>query len=445
MIDTNQIVYIPVDSIIPHPNNPRKDVGDVSELAESIKVNGIMQNLTVVPAEEGGKYYALIGHRRLAAAKQAGLAKVPCVVTDGLDLSEQVSIMLAENMQRADLTIIEQAEGIQMMLDLGDTVSSIAHKTGLSETTVRRRRELMDYSKEDVAASIERGATIADYDKIRSVNDPEKRAKLITLMGTNNFEWTYKNFIADQQRHEFRDRSSKWADGFAKRVDKADYSQYNRVKTIYSEDNMTMPGDYDESKEYVYTADYYVEIWVKREPHIETAEEAAEREAKEAAQRDLADRKARLNEMFEAMHKRRAEFVQNFAHFPKCTAAKELDYVYKITEILISADVDGVSGDFYLDDFAKFFEIDMPETVSNEAQYALELINDARCSGARKFLLYAYFKLECGGNTYDYRLVYRKNGRLLYLYDVLKVCGFEISDEEQAVLDGTHELYTKEG
>ena len=66
-----QVREININHIKPHPDNPRKDVGDVTELAKSIKVNGIMQNLTVVPAAEG--YKALIGHRRLAAAKKAGL------------------------------------------------------------------------------------------------------------------------------------------------------------------------------------------------------------------------------------------------------------------------------------------------------------------------------------------------------------------------------------
>ena len=440
-----QIVYIPVDSIIPHPNNPRKDVGDVSELAESIKANGIMQNLTIVPAEEDGKYYALIGHRRLAAAKQAGLEKVPCVVTGGLDLSEQVSIMLAENMQRKDLTDIEEMDGIQMMFDLGDTISSIANKTGLSETTIRKRRKLTEYNREDVISAYERGATFADFDKINAVKDPEKRKELVTLIGTNNFEWKLNNFLNDQKRLEFTEEAKAWAEGFARCVKSVDYSAYNRVMTIYSKDNLKMPKDYDESREYVYTVGYYVEIFVKRVPHVETAEEAAAREAKEAAQKELDDRKARLEEIFAAMYKRRAEFVQDFKCFPKCTAAKELDYIYTISEILISAEADGECGDFDLDDFAEFFDIELPEGVPNNGQYALELMNEAKISGARKMLLYAYFKLECRNSTmYDYYLKYRKDSELLYLYELLKVCGFEISDEERAVLDGTHELYTKE-
>ncbi len=86
-----ELQYIEVGNLFPHPDNPRKEIGDVSELAESIKQNGIFQNLTVVPnmviGEVTGEvwqrgYKVIIGHRRLAAAKAAGLEKVPCVVAD---------------------------------------------------------------------------------------------------------------------------------------------------------------------------------------------------------------------------------------------------------------------------------------------------------------------------------------------------------------------------
>lgn len=73
-----EIKYIPVSKLWGHPDNPRKDLGDVTELAESIKVNGVLQNLTVVPLIgeitkkwDGESYRVIIGHRRLAAAKLA--------------------------------------------------------------------------------------------------------------------------------------------------------------------------------------------------------------------------------------------------------------------------------------------------------------------------------------------------------------------------------------
>lgn len=97
------IINIETTKLQEHPDNPRKNIGDVTELAESIKARGILQNLTVVPAD-GDKYTIIIGHRRFAAAKQAGLTEVPCAVVD-MDYKTQLSTMLLENMQRSDLTV----------------------------------------------------------------------------------------------------------------------------------------------------------------------------------------------------------------------------------------------------------------------------------------------------------------------------------------------------
>lgn len=157
------IIYIPVNEITAHPNNPRKDLGDLTELSESIRKNGVLQNLTVVPnADENSGYTAVIGHRRLEASKMAGLEAVPCVISH-LTEQEQVRTMLMENMQRSDLTVYEQAQGFQMMMDLGDTAEAIADKTGFSASTVRRRLKLLELDKEKFAAASERGATLMDF------------------------------------------------------------------------------------------------------------------------------------------------------------------------------------------------------------------------------------------------------------------------------------------
>ena len=155
---TGEIVNIPVKLLHHHHANPRgQNYGDLSELTASIKANGILQNLTVVPfwfdttgvgcddpkqqADMG--YLVVIGNRRLEAAKAAGLETLPCIIAR-MSKSEQVQTMLLENMQREDLTVIEQAFGFQMMLDFGDSVADIAEKTGFSQSTVRRRVKLME-------------------------------------------------------------------------------------------------------------------------------------------------------------------------------------------------------------------------------------------------------------------------------------------------------------
>ena len=124
---SDKTVRIPISQLKPNPDNPRKDLGDLTELTESIKKNGVMQNLTVMP-DTDGKYLMLIGHRRMAAAQAAGLDELECRIVDEMSRNEQISIMLTENIQRNDLTVLEQAESFQLMLDLGDNVETIAEK-----------------------------------------------------------------------------------------------------------------------------------------------------------------------------------------------------------------------------------------------------------------------------------------------------------------------------
>lgn len=187
-------------NIVPHPNNPRRDLGDLTELTDSIKKNGVMQNLTVVPGPEDGGYTVLIGHRRLAAALAAGLEKVPCRVAEGLSEKEQLGIMLEENMQRTDLTIVEQAKGFQMMLDLGETIKTVAEKTGFSETTVRHRVELAKIPEEQIDNAInKKQITIHDLFELEKIKDPEKRKDILDR-ATNG--WQIQNSVRVELENE---------------------------------------------------------------------------------------------------------------------------------------------------------------------------------------------------------------------------------------------------
>ena len=232
-----ELIYLPVADIYPHLDNPRKDLGDLTELADSIKANGVLQNLTVVrghtisleehiamckragvskTAAEGlydpessyvpDGYTVIIGHRRLAAAKLAGEETVPCVVT-ALTPEEQVKTMLMENIQRSDLTVYEQAQGFQMMLNMGETVESIAKDTGFSTTTVRRRVKLLDLDAEKFKKSEARGATLQDYMELDKIEDPELKNRALEAIGTDSFRNTLKTLIEDDK---VRRRLAEW-------------------------------------------------------------------------------------------------------------------------------------------------------------------------------------------------------------------------------------------
>lgn len=184
----SKLQMIPTDKLHPHPDNPRKVIGDVSELAESIKANGILQNLTVVPNDDNwDDFTVIIGHRRLAAAKQAGLTELPCAIVEMTE-KEQLSTMLTENMQRSDLTVYEEAKGCQLLLDLGDTVAEVAEKTGFSESKIRRRVKLCELDEESFKESQLRQPTLADYERLNQIKNIEVRNELLKSIGTNNFD-----------------------------------------------------------------------------------------------------------------------------------------------------------------------------------------------------------------------------------------------------------------
>lgn len=176
----SSIIYLNRSQLEPHPDNPRKDLGDLEELRESIREHGIMQNLTVIPTDDTLEHFRiLIGHRRFAASEGI-LTELPCVMVEGLSDREQVGIMLCENIQRSDLTYIEQARGFQMMLDLGDTVETIAEKTGFSEKTIKSRLEINKLDEDTLEEASERfQLSIKDFMELSKIKDVEKRNEIL--------------------------------------------------------------------------------------------------------------------------------------------------------------------------------------------------------------------------------------------------------------------------
>ncbi len=202
-----QIIYIAAEHIKPHPDNPRKDLGDLTELSESIKKNGILQNLTVIPVEgEPGEYMTIIGHRRYAAGTQAGVTEFPCQIAENLTPREQMSIMLEENMQRNDLTIWEQANGFQLMLDLGETEESIAEKTGFSKTTVKHRlniaklnQKVLQEKEKDECFQI----SLKDLYELEKIPDVKTRNKILKeSTSSNNLAQRAKSAANEIKRKE---------------------------------------------------------------------------------------------------------------------------------------------------------------------------------------------------------------------------------------------------
>jgi ParB family chromosome partitioning protein len=126
---------IPINQIAPNPEQPRVDIGDLTELSGSIKQNGVLEPLLVKP-NGNGTWMIIAGERRWRAANLAGLTEVPCIELD-IDEKSIAEIALIENLQRKDLTVWEEADGFAYLVErFGYTHDEIAKKIGKSRTTV---------------------------------------------------------------------------------------------------------------------------------------------------------------------------------------------------------------------------------------------------------------------------------------------------------------------
>ena len=126
---------IPVTSIFPNPEQPRNEFGDLTELTESIKEKGVLEPLLVKPTEDG-RFMIIAGERRWRASQLAGLSEVPCIEME-VDDKSLAEIALIENLQRKDLTVWEEADGLAALKEkFGYTQEDIAQKISKGRTTV---------------------------------------------------------------------------------------------------------------------------------------------------------------------------------------------------------------------------------------------------------------------------------------------------------------------
>ena len=115
----------------------------LDELTASIKQHGILQPIVVEPSDEG-RYKLQIGKRRMAAAKLAGLEKVPAIILDGpLESKDSLAIRLVENLHREDLDLIDEAEAYATLKEMGVKVSDIARRVGKERTYVSHSMRLL--------------------------------------------------------------------------------------------------------------------------------------------------------------------------------------------------------------------------------------------------------------------------------------------------------------
>ncbi len=148
------ILYVPLDAIRPNPRQPRQHMTPeaLEELAASIREHGVLQPLLVTRGERPGTYILVAGERRWRAARAAGLERVPVLVRE-LTERERLELALVENVQRADLNPLEEAEAYrQLHEEFGLSHAEIARRVGKSRVAVTNTLRLLKLSAEVKAA-----------------------------------------------------------------------------------------------------------------------------------------------------------------------------------------------------------------------------------------------------------------------------------------------------
>lgn len=140
---------LPINEIVPNKEQPRKtfDEGALAELSDSISTHGVLQPLLVRPLTTGG-YQLVAGERRWRASRMAGLKEVPVIIKELSD-TEAMEIAIIENLQREDLNPIEEAEGLQALIDKCDyTQEQVATSVGKSRPAITNALRLLRLPEE---------------------------------------------------------------------------------------------------------------------------------------------------------------------------------------------------------------------------------------------------------------------------------------------------------
>lgn len=444
---------IAIDKLSPHPDNPRKDLGDLTELAESIKVNGILQNLTVVPllgnitGDPTGRYTVVIGHRRMAAAKLAGLAEVPCIISDMTGV-QQIRTMLSENIQRSDLTIYEQAQGFQMMLDLGDTVDQIAERAGFSHSTVRRRLKLTELDQKVLKTVSSRQVSLMDFDRLGQIDDIKVRNEVLGEMGTNNFDQRVTYALKKQNIAKnipaVKERLKKLK---ANKISRSDtyYGKYTRLPHIDFQpfaEGAAHAADTETKKVYYYLDEDYgtIDLFVEAEKAkpVRRSKEELEREKR------IEEAVEKIKSLREVAYELRRTFITNMQLTTKNAPLMLKGAVAACALSVVSY----VYGGYDRDTLEAVTGYEKQEGYDEKrAEKVMAAVAAVPNTAIPTIIYVAYGDKATNGYTTEYGKQWpqhKDNVNLDALYSWLCSLGYEMSDDEKAMQDGTHQLFEAE-
>ena len=446
----NEIKMIPVGDLMHHPDNPRQDLGDLEELTASIKAQGILQNLTVIPDLKKAKYLVVIGNRRFEAAKAAGLIELPCVISD-MDEKEALKTMMSENMQRTDLTVLDQIQGIGKMQQLGMSLPEIAEGTGLSETTVRRRATVGKLPKKALEKACDKGATLLDLLEVTKLKSKEAQEKVLESIGTNNFSYSIANAVRQQNIAEWREKFLPQIQAKYPKAKKCkDQDRWNDTWEVIhtwhfgDEDPAPIPDPEDGIKYGIAADDISWNITL-----MKVDEDTKRIRAEEKDNRDwMRQLKAEAQKLNKEADELRYSWIRKF----RIRNMKERADFWKLIEEFIfrnKAFTDGYGSSSMSGDLVrKIMCIPNERSYSERGQDAETFDVECERRGANldaTLLAWAVSGGACGGASYsmasyvsDYNGHHVESEELDKVYELLTRLGYQMSDFEKSLQKGTH-------
>lgn len=436
-----------------HPQNVRKTYAGLEELADSIKAQGILQNLTVVenPAETG-TYLVVIGNRRLKAAQQAGLKTAPCSVVE-MDEKEQFSTMLLENMQRNDLTIYEQAQGFQLMLDLGETEDTISEKTGFSKTTIRHRLNIAKLDQ-DVLQKKEQSnsfqLSLKDLYELEKVENLTTRNKILKeATSSRDLIWKAQSAATDEKHEKKMKQLAELLEkqGIKKAPKKAENEQYSGKWIAVKEYDLDkaipkkiqLPQEYQNNKNLYYLRWYSCARIIKAKTNQDQKKQLTPAEL-EKKQRD--QNKKKIKAVLKELDIRRREFISNILSGRISPIKDDKKIQEAVWDVLIESGV-------YLSrsTMKRFFtgktEYGCTPDEKEEAERKVDSLNFTH-----SLLVTMHYAIENIGDIYDWQGYYKADigNTMRDAYYILEQYGWSFaSEEKQQIINGTHVLYRKAG
>ncbi|MFV0393476.1 MAG: ParB/RepB/Spo0J family partition protein, partial [Coprobacillaceae bacterium] len=345
--------------------------------------------------------------------------------------------MLLENMQRNDLTPYEQAQGFQMCLDLGVTTKELSTKTGLSQKTVKHRLKMLELDSEEVRVTTARGGTIEDYIKLEQITDIKLKNEVLKHMGTNNFDYKLRNAIQQEKYEKKQAKKVAILSTFAAETEDRPEGYVN-VEYYYSnEEEVKIPEDI-ETRKYMYQLPSFIGgcIYLYGE---KLEQEETKKEQNTTARNEKEEQITKLRGAFDTALETRKSFMKEFVKKHKSYEQQIIEYAGFVIAL---TDVAGLSIDDGLFEFLT--GIQLKDFYDDEFLPQIKEIMKEYTTPRLAALIYSSLEVTSSHRFINYNGIFDDDDESLKdVYNFLVSIGYEISEEEKQLINGTHEFYVK--